>query len=53
MRLHTQSDASYYTRSHGGSVAGDIAYLDNSDQRPYYGLLQLRNTRIFAFSRIN
>jgi hypothetical protein len=31
MRLHTQSDASYCTRSHGRSVAGGIAYLGNSD----------------------
>jgi hypothetical protein len=31
MRLHTQSDASYCTRSHGRSVAGGIAYLRNAN----------------------
>jgi len=31
MRLHTQSDASYGTRSRGRSVAGGIAYLGNAD----------------------
>ena len=31
MRLHTQSDASYCTRSRGRSVAGGIAYLGNED----------------------
>ena len=31
MRLHTQSDASYGTRSRGRSVTGVIAYLGNAD----------------------
>ena len=31
MRLHTQSDASYGTRSRGRSIAGGIAYLGNTD----------------------
>ena len=31
MRLHTQSDASYVTRSRGRSVAGGIDYLGNAD----------------------
>jgi hypothetical protein len=31
MRLHTQSDASYGTRSRGRSLAGGIAYLGNAD----------------------
>jgi hypothetical protein len=31
MRLHTQSDASYGTRSRGRSLAGGIAYLGNDD----------------------
>jgi hypothetical protein len=31
MRLHTQSDASYCTRSRGRSVAGGLAYLGNAD----------------------
>ena len=31
MRLHTQSDASYGTRSRGRSLAGGIAYLGNND----------------------
>ena len=31
MRLHTQSDASYGTRSRDRSLAGGIVYLGNED----------------------
>jgi hypothetical protein len=37
MRLHTQSDASYGTRSRGRSVTGGIAYLGNADPTAIYG----------------
>jgi hypothetical protein len=45
MRLHTQSDASYGTRSRGRSLAGGIAYLGNADPTEING-------PILAFSSI-
>jgi hypothetical protein len=45
MRLHTQSDASYGTRSRGRSVAGGIAYLGNADPTAINGpIMQLFKT---------
>ena len=45
MRLHTQSDASYGTRSRGRSVAGGLAYLGNADPTAING-------PIMAFSSV-
>jgi hypothetical protein len=41
MRLHTQSDASYGTRSRGRSVAGGIAYLGNADPTAINGSIMV------------
>ena len=46
MRLHTQSDASYCTRSHGRSVAGGIAYLGNSDPTEINGPIMVYSSVI-------
>jgi hypothetical protein len=46
MRLHTQSDASYCTRSHGRSVAGGIAYLGNSDPTEINGPIMVHSSVI-------
>ena len=46
MRLHTQSDASYCTRSHGRSVAGGIAYLGNANPTEINGSIMVRSSVI-------
>ena len=46
MRLHTQSDASYCTRSRGRSVAGGIAYLGNEDPTEINGPIMAYSTVI-------
>ena len=46
MRLHTQSDASYCTRSNGRSVAGGIAYLGNADPTEINGPIMVHSSVI-------
>ena len=46
MRLHTQSDASYCTRSRGRSVAGGIAYLGNDDPTEINGPIMVYSSVI-------
>ena len=46
MRLHTQSDASYCTRSRGRSVAGGLAYLGNADPTEINGPIMLYSSVI-------
>ena len=46
MRLHTQSDASYCTRSHGRSVAGGIAYLGNANPTEINGPIMVHSSVI-------
>ena len=46
MRLHTQSDAAYCTRSRGRSVAGGIAYLGNADPTEINGPILVYSTVI-------
>jgi len=46
MRLHTQSDASYCTRSRGRSVAGGLAYLGNDDPTEINGPIMVYSSVI-------
>ncbi len=46
MRLHTQSDASYCTRSHGRSVAGGMAYLGNANPTENNGPIMVHSSVI-------
>jgi hypothetical protein len=46
MRLHTQSDASYGTRSRGRSVAGGIVYLGNADPTAINGPIMVLSSVI-------
>ena len=46
MRLHTQSDASYGTRSRGHSLTGGTAYLGNDDPTENNGPILVFNSII-------
>ncbi len=46
MRLHLQSDSSFGTRSHGRSVAGEIAYLGNEDPTEINGPILVHSSVI-------